>query len=88
MSDKICRRNTDGQLFRPSFRDGYNDSQAIVDTLTGRASFYFRAVEWRPYRWWPWCGRWVDTGEIWEPQAGEFDIFDEREARQLEGGDA
>ncbi len=80
MTQKLTRRKTDGQLFRPSFAEGYTLGCALVGMLSSvRLRFYFRSIEWLPRRWW-FGGQWVDTGEIWEPESGEFDVIDEQDA--------
>ncbi len=76
----LCRRKTDGAMFRPSFPDGYDGWQATTSTLNRKEFFYFRMVKWQPRRWWQIRGRWVDTGEIWEPTSGEFDVIKNAEA--------
>ena len=76
---KLCRRKTDGAMYRPSYLDGYDRADAVADCLrSGPLRFYFRRVEFRPGRWLPFpCkGRWIDTGEVWEPESGEFDVID------------
>lgn len=82
----LCRRKTDGALFRASYPEGYDSGQAIADILLGKRTFYFRGVRWQPRRWWQARGRWIDTGEIWTPASGEFEVIDAAEAiRQGEG---
>lgn len=73
---KLCRRKTDGAMFRPSYPDDYTGEKSMADAFTGRATFYFRSVRWQPRRWWQLHGQWIDTGEIWQPQSGEFDVLD------------
>lgn len=73
---KLCKRKTDGAMFRPSYPDGYDEVDSIVDCVRGTISFYLRGVQWKPRRWWQLRGRWIDTGEIWTPQSGEFDVVD------------
>lgn len=71
----LCRRKTDGAIFRPSHPGDYCHGQAMADAILGRLRFYFRGVRWQPRRWWQIRGRWIDTGEIWEPESGEFDVI-------------
>ncbi len=73
---KLCKRKSDGAMFRPSYPDGYDGAQAMADTLIGRTTFYFRGVRWQSRKWWQLSGCWVDTGEIWQPKSGEFDVVD------------
>ena len=74
----LCKRKTDGALFRPSFPDDYNAGQAIADTLTGKKSWYFRRVEPKKVRrWFRTSTIYEDTGEIWCPREGaEFDVIE------------
>lgn len=62
-------------MFRPSYPDDWTDGDALAAVIAGKASFYFRGVRWEPRRWWQLSGQWVDTGEIWEPESGEFDVL-------------
>jgi hypothetical protein len=71
----LCRRKTDGAIFRPSHPDDYCHGQAMADAILGNLRFYFRGVRWQPRRWWQIRGRWIDTGEIWESESGEFDVI-------------
>lgn len=73
---RLCRRKTDGAIFRPSFPDGYTQKDAFTDMMRGQMRFYFQGVRWEPRKWWQMRGRWVDTGEVWEPESGEFDVSD------------
>ena len=70
----LCKRKADGAMFRPSFPDDYDAGKAMADMFTGKSSFYFRGIKWEPRRWWQFRGRWIDTGEIWQPESGEFDV--------------
>ena len=74
----LCKRKTDGALFRPSFPDDYSDVQAIIDTLTGNYLWYFRRVELKKVRRWFWTRViYEDTGEVWCPREGaEFDVIE------------
>ena len=77
MSDKLCIRRSDGTVWEPSHPDGYTEGDAIADVLLGRSRWFFRQVEWRPSPWWRfWSrGRWVRSGDVWEPVGGrEFEI--------------
>lgn len=73
---KLCKRKTDGAMFRPSYPDNYDSGQAVADALAGTTKFYFREVRWVAPRWWQLRGKWVDTGVIWTPSSGEFDVID------------
>lgn len=82
--EKIIVRKSDGALFRPSHPDWWTEADAVAATLSGDGPmFYFRGVAWVPGRVLPWPrrGRWVDTGEIWEPASGEFSVVNEWGAR-------
>ena len=76
MSDKLCIRNSDHTAWEPSCPDGYNEGNVFADLFSGRSGWYFRQVEWEPSPWWKfWTrGRWMRTGEIWEPELGEFEV--------------
>lgn len=74
--NKICRRKSDGRFYEPSHPD-----DAVIDLFN--YSWYFREVELMPRRWWQLRPRWKRTGEIWEPDSGEFDVLEEWQARQL-----
>lgn len=81
----LCRRKSDGAMFRASVPDDYTEADAIVDCLSlKKLEFYFRGVLWQPRRWWQRRGCWVDRGEIWEPESGEFDVVGD--ARTVKGG--
>lgn len=71
----LCRRKTDGAMFRASTPDDYTFAQSLADMFALKAEFYFRGIVWQPRRWWQLHGRWVDTGEVWEPTSGEFDVL-------------
>lgn len=73
---KLCRRKTDGAVFKASCPPDYCGGQAIADVLRGRLAFYFLGVKWQPRKWWQLRGKWVETGEAWEPTSDEFDVFD------------
>ena len=77
--DKLCKRKSDGKMFRPSCPDNYNEGNALADLFSGKDCFYFRGVEWQDRKWFQLRGKWVDTGEIWEPNSGEFDVIDSKE---------
>lgn len=75
----LCRRRSDGALFRPSYPDGYTEGHAIVDLFTKKGpSWYFRAVRARTVGRWFWRRTvYEDTGDVWEPKMGkEFDVLD------------
>lgn len=73
--DKIIIRKSDGILFRPSYPDSWTDGDAIVSVFSSKGpQFYFRGVRVVPPRWWQRCPRWEDTGEIWQPESGEFKV--------------
>lgn len=79
MQIKLCKRKTDGAMFRPSYPDDYSVADAIADAADGHPKFYFRGVKWQPRKWWKiWQprGEWIDTGDIWQPQSGEFTVID------------
>lgn len=75
MSAVLCRRKSDGAMFRPSCPPDYCEGQAIADAIMGRRLFYFEGIRWQPRRWWQLRGRWVDTGEVWQPESGEFEVI-------------
>lgn len=76
MPERLCRRKVDGELFRPS-----HDPDNPMGGLFGGKQFYFRSVRIvraAPKRWWMWSAPLPtveDTGEIWEPESGEFDVL-------------
>jgi len=72
----LCRSKATGKMFRPSYPDDWDDADAIAACIIGRIEFYFCGVSWQPRKWWQFHGRWVDTGEIWKPSSGEFDVID------------
>lgn len=83
MSDKLCIRKSDDTLWEPSYPDHRNDGHALALLFSGDVmKWYFRAVEWEPSPWWKfWTkGSWQRTGEIWEPESGEFDVVDRKYA--------
>lgn len=73
---KLCRRKSDGSVWEPSCRDDYTAGDALADAFAGRRTFYFRRVEWRAAPCWKfWTrGSWEQTGEVWEPESGEFEV--------------
>lgn len=72
---RLARRKSDGKVFKPSFPDNYNEAAALAELFSGKAGWYFRGVEKRPWLFF-FC-RWAETGEIWEPKEGhEFEVFD------------
>ena len=73
---KLCKRKSDGTMFRPSTPDNYGEFEAMVDLFKGIHRFYFREVEFRPRKWYQFKGKWVDTGKVWEPSSGEFEVLD------------
>lgn len=73
---KLCRRKTDGAMFRASHPEGYTEADAVADCLSGQPTFFFRRVQYTPRQWWHLRGRWTDTGEIWKPKSGEFEVVD------------
>ena len=80
----LCRRKADGAMFRASFPDDYDAGKALADCFSGVTKFYFRGVIWKPRRWWQFKGHWLDTGEIWEPESGEFEVLSRRAAEIAE----
>ena len=74
----LCRRKSDGALFRPAFPDGYDAGHAIADALTGTRAWYFQRVEVQTVRrWFRTRTTYEDTGEIWQPTRGnQFDVIE------------
>ncbi len=71
----IVRRKSDGAVFRASFpEDPMEFARICGNAFAGRGGFYFRRIRLQPKKWWRFWRRWADTGEIWEPKSGEFDI--------------
>jgi len=63
----------DGSRFRASFPVGYGQAAALASMLAKDGdSFYFRRMR-HVRRWW-WSDYWIDTGEIWKPKTGEFEL--------------
>lgn len=83
MGTLLCRRKTDGALFEPSHPDHWGDAAAITALLSNGPQFYFRRVELAPRRWWQRRARWQRTGEVWEPESGEFEVLTDAVARAL-----
>ena len=73
--DTVIRDPKTGAFFRASFRRGYDASAAMVDTISGNARFYFRRVHRLKRPWWRGGDTWEDTGEIWCPESGEFEVI-------------
>lgn len=69
--DTICVRKRDAALFEPSF-DPDNVHAIFVDLFSGKSTFYFRRVVPVRHRR---RALWRRTGEIWEPESGEFDVI-------------
>ena len=74
---KICRRKSDGSLWRPSTPPGYDYGDAMRDTVSGVSRFYFIGIC-RVHRWW-WRDYWQDTAEVWAPSSGEFQVLNQGE---------
>lgn len=83
MSRRLCVRRSDGTVWEPSFRDGYDEGAMAADMWTGKVGWFFRRVELSPAPWWQFWRRWpwVRTGETWETMDGmTFDVVSHREA--------
>ena len=70
----IAIRKKDGATFKPSFPrpEEYAEHGGPMDSLfDGSSGFFFRRIERRG--WWIFKV-WRETGEIWKPESGEFDV--------------
>lgn len=79
--EKVARCKKTGRLYRPSFPDDYDQGKAFAEAWLGTGGFYFRRIE-RIRRTWPLRDYWRDTGEVWEPVSGEFDLLSNKEAAE------
>ena len=81
----IVRRKSDGAVFRASHPEDPETFARICGDAFAGGGFYFRRIRLQPKRWWRWRqrlwpfwrlwpSRWVETGEIWEPKSGEFNV--------------
>lgn len=75
--NSVCKRKTDGVLFRPSYPSNLTRGEVIAACILGKRNFYFRRI--KPVK--KWFTRYFeDTGEIWEPESGEFDIIKDKKS--------
>ena len=70
------RRISDGSMYEASFPDHWQDHDAVVACLTGSTGFYFRKLRKVNKKWWQfWKPEWERTGEVWQPESGEFEVL-------------
>lgn len=74
----LVHRPSNGGWYEPSHPPDWTNEDAIAALISGENTFYFRRVVWFPSYWWHfWTrGQWVRTGEIWEPESGEFELHE------------
>lgn len=73
---KVVRSKATGQLYRASYPHGWGDGDAIAAAFSQESPrFYFREVERIRRPWWRGGDIWRDTGEIWQPERGTFDVL-------------
>lgn len=70
----VIRCKASGRTYRPSHPHGCDDVAALAAAISGKACFYFREIERVKRPWWKGGSFWRDTGKIWEPESGEFDL--------------
>lgn len=83
--DRLVVRRDDGTVWEPSTPPGYTTGDALAGLLSGKRSWYFMRVVWRPAPWWRfWTGgRWERTGGVWEPESASSFTVVERSAPVL-----
>lgn len=66
-----------GKMYRASCPDAYTRGDALAEMFSGAADeFYFREMKETPRPWWKGGGTvWADTGAIWQPLSGEFEVL-------------